>query len=49
MSGLVSVSPSQRRGEKKEEDRRKMEEKVELRDWGPNVLGCRVPGAQIDE
>ena len=38
-----------RRGEKKEEDRRKMEEKAGLRDWGPNVLGCQVPGAQIDE
>ena len=38
-----------RRGEKKEEDRREMEENAGLRDWGPNVLGHRVPGAQIDE
>ena len=38
-----------RRGERKEEARREMEAKAELRDWGPNVLGCRVPGAQIDE
>ena len=26
-----------------------MEEKAGLRAWGLNVLGCRVPGAQIDK